>query len=182
MDEPTAPEAAPDLEAGTDGQPATTEAAGADGQPATMDQALGADGQLIDEIERSLSADPGNGQPVAPIELEELGGADQGAPTARDLDLLADVNVEVAVEFGRTRMRLGDLLTLRRGSLVELARRPEEQVMILANGTPIAYGDIVVVGDQVGVHIVELVAGASDAEEPQRTAAPAEDPAEAERD
>ncbi len=121
----------------------------------TLDEALGQDGQLIDEIENALGDT--EGQAVAPVQLEELHEADQGAgATMRDLDLLADVEVEVAVEFGRTRLPLRDLLSLRQGSLVELERRPEQKVTVLANGTPIAFGDIVVVGDKLGVHIVEL--------------------------
>ncbi len=142
MDEPTAAEAP---------------AEAADQPPASMQDALGADGQLIDEIEQSLHAEPAEGQAVAPMELEELAASNGNGPTLGDLELLADVAVEVAVEFGRTRLRLRELLTLRRGSLVALGRRPEEQVTVLANGTPIAYGDIVVVDDQVGVHIVELI-------------------------
>jgi len=122
----------------------------------SLGDALGEEGQLIDEIESVLGDQ--SGQTVAPVELQELGEADAVAgATMRDLDLLADVEVEVAVEFGRTRMPLRDLLSLRQGSLVELARRPEQKVTVLANGTPIAYGDIVVVGEQLGVHIVELV-------------------------
>jgi len=122
----------------------------------SLDDALGEDGQLIDEIESALQSE--TAEAVSPHQFDELQQASaQEGVTMRDLDLLADVEVEVAVEFGRTRLPLRDLLSLRQGSLVELARRPEQKVTVLANGTPIAYGDIVVVGDQLGVHIVELV-------------------------
>lgn len=127
-------------------------------RPEALADALGSGDELVDEIQQSLSSEAASAeQAVAPMELEELQASPTGAATLRDLDLLADVEVEVAVEFGRTAMPLRQLLQLRRGSLVELARRPEQQVTVLANGTPIAYGDVVVVGDQVGVHIVELV-------------------------
>ena len=124
-------------------------------QPNSLDEALGADGQLSAEIEQSLA--DSDGAPVSRLELDELESSPGESVTMRDLDLLADVEVEVAVEFGRTRLPLRQLLTLRRGSLVEMARRPEQQVTVLANGTPIALGDIVVVGEHIGVHIVELI-------------------------
>ncbi len=129
-----------------------------DDRPEALTDALSSGDELADEIQQSLGSDgaPSDTE-VHPLALEELHGSPNGDSTLRDLDVLADVEVEVAVEFGRTTMPLRQLLKLRRGSLVELARRPEQQVTVLANGTPIAYGDIVVVGDQVGVHIVELV-------------------------
>ena len=123
-------------------------------QPDSLDEALG-NGELMDEIQATLGNDQAS---VAPFELDELHeSAGAGADTVRDLDLLSDVDVEVSVEFGRVGMPVRQLLQLRRGSLVELARRPEQQVTVLANGKPIALGDIVVVDDQVGVHIVELI-------------------------
>jgi flagellar motor switch protein FliN/FliY len=124
--------------------------------PQSLDDALGTSGELINEIEQSIGSDE-SGQPVQPMSLGALTGQTTDDPTMRDLEVLADVQVEVAVEFGRTKMPLRQLLMLLRGSLVELSRRPEQQVTVLANGTPVARGDIVVVDDQVGVHIVELI-------------------------
>lgn len=149
----------------------STDAAAAEAAPSSLDEALGNEGELIDEIQQSLGdgdgADAG-AQPVAKIELQELHGNGSAAgATMRDLDLLADVEVEVAVEFGRTRIPLRQLLTLRRGALVELNRRPEQQVTVLANGTPIALGDVVVVDDQIGVHIVELLEPKAPTVEPE---------------
>lgn len=123
-------------------------------QPETLDEALGS-GELIGEIEASLGSEEAT---VAPLELSDLTeNPTLGSSSVRDLDLLSDVDVEVSVEFGRVGIPVRQLLQLRRGSLVELARRPEQQVTVLANGKPIALGDIVVVDDQVGVHIVELI-------------------------
>lgn len=123
-------------------------------RPETLDEALG-NGELIDQIESELGApDP----EVEPLEYEKLSGsAPAGGESVRDLDLIADIDVQVAVEFGRVDIPVKQLLQLRRGSLVELHRRPEAQVTVLANGKPIALGDIVVVDGQVGVHIVELI-------------------------
>lgn len=134
----------------------TTETDASDGA-ATMDEALGSDGELIDEIERSLSGAEPEGEAVSRMELVGLEAEASGAVTMRDMDLLGDVEVEVSVEFGRAQLPLRQLLSLERGSLVELDRQPEQQVTVLANGTPIALGDIVIVDGKLGIHIVELI-------------------------
>lgn len=145
-------------------------------QPETLDEALG-DGTLGDEIEAELAAtapadDPG-GPTAEPLPYSQLSttAAPSGARSVRDLDLIADVDVEVAVEFGRVDIPIRQILQIRRGSLVELHRRPEAQVTVLANGKPIAFGDIVVVDGQVGVHIVELI-------DPESASAPIAPPAQ----
>lgn len=148
-------------------------------QAETLDEALG-NGTLGNEIEAELATNaPAEGQggadgPTAePLSYEQLSGgaSESGADSVRDLDLIADVDVEVAVEFGRVDIPIRQILQIRRGSLVELHRRPEAQVTVLANGKPIALGDIVVVDGQVGVHIVELI-------DPDSAAAPIAPPAQ----
>lgn len=135
----------------------TTDTTTETGAPESLDEALG-NGELMDEIQASLGGQPGAGDAaVSPLGLEELQGHEPDGASVRDLDLLSEVDVEVSVEFGRVAIPIRQLLKLRRGSLVELARRPEQQVTVLANGRPIALGDVVVVEDQVGVHIVELI-------------------------
>lgn len=148
-------------------QPVETAASDRAAPPESLAEALGEPDQLADEIAQTLGSNPSpEEQTVVPMHLEELHGSPGGDGTPRNLDLLADVEIEVTVEFGRSAMPLGRLLQLRRGSLVELARRPEERVTVLANGRPVAYGDIVLVGDHVGVHIVELAEPASPAPAP----------------
>lgn len=89
-------------------------------------------------------------------ELPDLtNGAGPGRPG--DLHLLADVELTVTVELGRVRLPLRDLLRLQEGTVVELDRLAGAPVDVLANGTPIARGDVVVVGDELGVRISELI-------------------------
>lgn len=124
-------------------------------RPATMEEALGGD-QLIEDIETNLQNDDAPVQ-ATPLLLDELDpDADEDSAKLTALELLADIEVEVAVEFGRRRLALRELLSLQRGSLIELEREPDQHVTVLANGTEIAYGDIVLVGDRLGVHIVGL--------------------------
>jgi flagellar motor switch protein FliN len=95
---------------------------------------------------------------VAPVELAELGPGTNAGP-AMSSDLLADVNLQLSVELGRVRMRVRDLLKLAEGSVVELDRAAGAPVDVLANGSLIARGDVVVVDDELGVRITELVRG-----------------------
>ena len=77
-----------------------------------------------------------------------------------DLGRLSDVPVELAVEIGRTRMTVGATLELRPGSIVVLDRVAGEPVDLLVNGTPIARGEVVVIDEEFGIRISEIVAGA----------------------
>jgi flagellar motor switch protein FliN len=96
------------------------------------------------------------------IELEQLqaepfaGAPDSGHGTG-DLRRLSDVPVEVAVEMGRTRMTVGETLELRHGSIVTLNRMAGEPVDLLVNGTPIARGEVVVIDEQFGLRITDVI-------------------------
>lgn len=99
---------------------------------------------------------PGAGPSVAPATLPEL--THTTAPgRARDLQLLADVPMNVSVEIGRGTVQVRELLCLVQGSIVELDRVVGAPVDVLVNGTLVAHGDIVVVGDDLGVRITEIV-------------------------
>ena len=76
------------------------------------------------------------------------------------IDLLLDVSLQVSVELGRTRMRIGEILGLRSGSVIELDRLAGEPADILVNGTLIAKGEVVVVDEKFGVRIIEVVSRA----------------------
>jgi flagellar motor switch protein FliN/FliY len=74
-----------------------------------------------------------------------------------DLRRLSDVPVELSVEIGRARMTVGETLQLRAGSIVTLERLAGEPVDLLVNGTPIARGEVVVVDEQFGMRVTEIV-------------------------
>jgi len=89
-----------------------------------------------------------------PLEPAAAGGAD-----GTDLRRLYDVPVELAVEIGRTRMTIGQTLELRPGSVVSLNRLAGEPVDLLINGKPIARGEVVVIDEEFGLRITDVVAG-----------------------
>src|SRR5579884_1326208 len=67
--------------------------------------------------------------------------------------LLMDVKLQVRILFGRTQLRLKDLLKLGSGSIVELDRRPDDTVELLVNNRVIARGQVVVVDQCYGIRI-----------------------------
>ena len=75
-----------------------------------------------------------------------------------ELQRLHDVPVELAVEIGRTRMTIGETLALAPGSIVALNRLAGEPVDLLVNGRPIARGEVVVVDEEFGLRVTEIVA------------------------
>ncbi len=104
------------------------------------------------------------------LELEQLGGeqpAGGGAHPRTDLRRLRDVPVEVTVEMGRTKMTVGETLELRPGSIVPLDRMAGEPVDLLINGTPIARGEVVVIDEQFGLRITDVVGHSRSSEEAQ---------------
>jgi len=94
---------------------------------------------------------------VRPAHLPEL----TAAPTAQpgyNIDLLLGVTLQVAVEIGRTTLPIRDVLALTPGSIIELDKLAGEKVDILINGRPIAQGEVVVVDENFGVRITDVVA------------------------
>jgi flagellar motor switch protein FliN/FliY len=78
------------------------------------------------------------------------------APVQR-LGMISSIETEVSVVLGRARLPIRDLLALGPGSILELDRKPNEPVEILVNGTLIARGEVVVVDEDFGVRISEIV-------------------------
>lgn len=74
-----------------------------------------------------------------------------------DLGRLMDVRLHLTVELGQTRLPIRDLLQLQPGAVLALDAVAGEPVNLLANGTLIAKGEIVVVNDKFGLRVTELV-------------------------
>jgi flagellar motor switch protein FliN len=97
-----------------------------------------------------------------------------------DLRRLSDVPMELSVEIGRTRMTVGETLDLHAGSVITLDRLAGEPVDLLVNGTPIARGEVVVVEEQFGLRVTEILesgeaAGEAAGEQQPSVADPAAD-------
>src|SRR4051812_46031402 len=95
-------------------------------------------------------------QVTVPAAAPRGGGAQRGS-----LDLLRHVAMEVTVEIGRTRMTVQELLSLHPGEVVELDRAASAPADLLVNGTLIARGEVVVVDEDFGLRISEIVTDAA---------------------
>lgn len=100
-------------------------------------------------------AEPAPEQP-APHEFAPVPAA--AAPLgATGLEVLHDVTLGVTAELGRARMLVRDVLGLAPGSVIELDRAAGSPVDVLVNGTLIARGEVVVIDEEFGIRITEVI-------------------------
>ena len=93
-----------------------------------------------------------------PAPLREMNPADVlGTEQAQNLDLIMEVPLQVTVEIGRTQRKVQDILEFSKGSLVVLDKLAGDQVDLFVNGKCVAKGDVVVIDDNFGVRITEIV-------------------------
>ena len=93
-----------------------------------------------------------------PVQLPPLDVADKiGQEQAQNLELIMSVPLEVSVEIGRTRRKVEDILTFSKGSLVVLDKLAGDQVDLFVNGLCVARGDVVVIDDNFGIRITEVL-------------------------
>ena len=90
------------------------------------------------------------------FQLSDLIG-EEGPPEKVSIDLLRDVQLELKVELGRTKMSLDDILQLRKGSVVTLDKLAGQPVDIYINGRLVARGEVLVLNDNFCVRVAELV-------------------------
>jgi flagellar motor switch protein FliN/FliY len=85
-------------------------------------------------------------------------GAEASSPaSAENLRVLENIDVMLSVEVGNTELKIRDLLRLNEGSVIELDRLAGDPLDIMVNGTMIAKGEIVMVGERFGVRFTEIV-------------------------
>ncbi len=138
--------------------PASAASGGDDAAAAALKAAQAAIAQA-----RELSADNSTATPAAaPFPLPKVAPA-AGLPKAEGIDLLADVNLNVRIELGRTRMLVEDVLRLGEGSVVELDKLAGDPVDVYVNDRHVAKGEVLVLNDNFCVRINEIVEQMADA-------------------
>lgn len=95
-------------------------------------------------------------QPLEFDTLSEAGG--EGADVS--LDMILDVPVTLAMEVGRTRISIRNLLQLNQGSVVELDRAAGEPLDVFVNGTLVAHGEVVVINEKFGIRLTDVISPA----------------------
>ena len=105
-------------------------------------------------------ADETENQTVESGPASQTSDSGTGGPskvTAENLRVLENVEVQMTVEVGNTEIKIRDLLRLNEGAVIELDRLAGDPLDILVNGTMIAKGEIVMVGERFGVRFTEIV-------------------------
>ncbi len=121
-----------------------------------MRQSLEQQQQQIQQLRDAASAPKKLKVHTAPQPNLSAGDAPDGI-LDENLDMMMDVPMELSVEIGRTTKVVRDILELNKGSLVVLDKLAGEQVDLYVNGQCIAKGDVVVVDDNFGIRISEIV-------------------------
>ncbi|PCJ36929.1 MAG: flagellar motor switch protein FliN [Cellvibrionales bacterium] len=117
------------------------------------------------EISLEAEAQPTASEDYAAAPLKDLKA---GSPTTSNtapimddqdinLDVILDVPITISVEIGRTQVPIRDLLRYSQGSVIELDRLVSEPLDVLVNNTLIAHGEVVVVEEQFGIRLTDVI-------------------------
>ena len=119
------------------------------------------DDQAAASAEAGMKAPPGPAESksggMKPFQLQDLGGEVAAKATDPDVNLILDVDLNVRVELGRTRLFIEDVLRLREGSVVPLEKLAGDPVDLYVNGRLMARGEVLVLNDNFCVRISEIV-------------------------
>lgn len=100
---------------------------------------------------------PGRNVNVQPIQFANLQSGSYSNLDENNLNLLMDIPLKVTVELGRTQKQIKDILELSQGSIIELDKLAGEPVDILVNNKLIAKGEVVVIDENFGVRVTDIV-------------------------
>lgn len=113
---------------------------------------------LVPDVSPAAVSAPALGHSGA-VAAAAVGGAVASMPP-RNLDVILDIELPITVRFGETQMSLEALARLGPGSMIDLARAPDDPVDLLVNGRLVARGQVVVVSGCYGVRVNEVVSPA----------------------
>lgn len=94
------------------------------------------------------------------VEAPLLEDTSAGQDTEVKLDVVLDIPITIAMEIGRTKLSIRNLLQLNQGSVVELDRFAGEPMDVLVNGTLVAHGEVVVVNEKFGIRLTDVISPA----------------------
>jgi flagellar motor switch protein FliN/FliY len=147
--QPAAPSASP--------SPSTPSGGGqrASRPPASSD--AGSLGSIFGETPAGNPFGGGQTANVQSVQFPALASGGGGASDQGNISLLMDVYMEMTVELGRTRKLIRDILGMGEGTIIELDKLAGEPVDILVNHKLIAKGEVVVIDENFGVRVTEIV-------------------------
>ena len=114
-------------------------------------------GSLLDELaDEDGDMDENSKMSVRPLKFQQLRPSDERIEK-ESIDRLFDVILNISVELGRKQMQIKDILDLGPGKIIELDKLAGEPVDLLVNGKLLARGEVVVVDENFGVRITDLI-------------------------
>jgi flagellar motor switch protein FliN/FliY len=122
------------------------------------DLADGIDQAALEELLLEQPPRASAGEPlIEDVELEQLLPYDADPADQTDIGLLLEVPLSISVELGRTSLTIRELLALGQGSILQLDRHAGEPVDVLVNGKRLARGEVVVIDEDFGIRVTEVV-------------------------
>ncbi|MBF0163007.1 MAG: flagellar motor switch protein FliN [Magnetococcales bacterium] len=109
------------------------------------------DPNILKELEFGGGGGGGGG------ERASSGGLSSTVVNEKNMELLMDVSLEISVRLGQVKMQIRDLLKLNKGSLIELGREADDPLEIHVNNRLLAYGEVVMIKDKLGIRITDIV-------------------------
>jgi flagellar motor switch protein FliN len=121
--------------------------------------AEGLDQAAIEDLllDDTPAATAGSEPLIEEIQLERLLPFDADPSSDTDIGLLLEVPLSISVELGRTSLTIRELLALGQGSILQLDRHAGEPVDVLVNGKRLARGEVVVIDEDFGIRVTEVV-------------------------
>ena len=107
-----------------------------------------------EELEENVKEQEVDENKDAKVGVEEEKGE---RSSLENLRVLENIDVKLTVEVGGAEIKLRDLLRINEGSVIELERLAGDPLDILANGTIIAKGEVVMIGERFGIRFTEVV-------------------------
>ncbi|MFK8079292.1 MAG: flagellar motor switch protein FliN [Granulosicoccus sp.] len=103
--------------------------------------------------------EPSIGSEIPVVEPTRVTTADGGeiSEPITDISMLLDIPVTLSMEIGQTKISINELLKLGKDSVIELQRMAHEPLDVLVNGTLVAHGEAVVVGDRFGIRLTDVI-------------------------
>ena len=114
------------------------------------------DEEAVEEMAENLAAEEPEAT-VKPAQFQDLMDHTVQDKSPQNIEMLMDVTLLVSIELGRTTMNIKDILEMNPGSIIELNKMAGEPVDVLVNKKLIARGEVVVVEENFGVRVTDLV-------------------------
>ncbi len=113
---------------------------------------------MVEEKNEKVAEEAIQEEETAKKDIDSNPGVEKNERSSlENLRVLENIDVKLTVEVGGAEIKLRDLLRVNEGSVIELERLAGDPLDILANGTIIAKGEVVMIGERFGIRFTEVV-------------------------